>query len=224
MTILNESHLTIDTTTPQLTIGEIQISADRRTAKGAEPLPDAERIRRVVLPAGYWTGVSCTLNSQHSQALTDTLHTALKDLANARLRDYLTEEPLARTVPLSDYTVPALLAWNSLTAASRGALTVDRDEVIAWFKTSQLFTQFAKAPAVQQMLEQRCAALAANNHGLKTVEDASGLIAMLAGDSESPIAIEMISRLNSIVQQLSAKVSRVPTLAELAAQAATAGL
>lgn len=217
MTTINETHLTIDTTTPSLSIGQIQVSADRRTAKGAAPLSDSERIRRVVLPAGHWEGVSCALHGQQSQALTDTLHGALKELACARLRDYLTEEPMARTVPLAEYTIPALLSWSTATASSRGALTVDRDEVTEWFKTSALAARFAKNLGVQQMLEGRCAALAANNHGIKTAEDANGLIAMLAADAAHPIAIELISRLNSIATQLAAKVAKVPTLAELAA-------
>ena len=202
--ILNTTELTIDTVTPALTLGQIQVSADKR----GKELSDAERIRRVVIPANHWGNLSASMNGSASQGLTDILVTGLKTIAAARLRDYLTEQPLARTVALADYTVSSLLAWSNDTSSSRGSITFEREQVEAWFPTSKLFTVMAlKGKGFTDFVGNRLATLAAKNHGLKLPSDADKLITLLADDSDTPLASELIQRLAHISKALSAKTA-----------------
>lgn len=198
--------LTIDTVAPELKIGEIPVSADRRSTKEA-PLTDAERIRRVVLPAGTWSTAAATLAGTHSQALTDVLTQALRSIANDRLKDYLAEQPLARTVALADYQVGALLAWSADTATSRGSLTFTREQVEAWFPTSTLAARFTgkENAAKLAFVGNRLATLAAKNHGLKQESDADKLITLLAEDAENTLVVELIGRLQHIAKGFAAK-------------------
>jgi len=213
MTILNNStECTIDTITPVLQLGQIQISADRRTST-ANPIPEDQRIRRVVLPANYWGTLQATQNGNTSQSLTDILTNGLRTLANARLKDALQENPLARTILLADYSVSSLLAWSADTASSRGALTFDRDAVSAWFPTSKLFTVMAtKGAGWTDFMAQRLGCLAAKNHGLKKPEDASKLIVLLADDAGlalDNLANDLIQRLTHIEKSLTARTATV---------------
>jgi hypothetical protein len=206
MTKLNETHITIDTTTPNLQIGEIQLSADRRTVKGQPELKDYERIRRVVLPAGTWNGIETTFNGNQIQSLTDAIQQAIKKLASDKLRDFLEENPLARTVPLTEFTIPAILAWSSETAASRNSLTVTKEQITDWYLTSKLAAAMKeRSQGAYSLLQQRCEAMAANNHGLKTVEQALKMITLLADDGEHPVVIEMLGRLSAIERALTEK-------------------
>jgi len=205
MTKINEAHITVDTTTPALSIGEIQLSADRRNVEGQPKLADRERIRRVVLPAGTWGELTAHHNRQNnSQALVDVLTAAIKKLAGDKLRDYLENEPLARTVPVAAFTIPAILAWSTETAASRNSLTVTREQITSWFATSALHTAMrARGPEYVALVQQRCEALAANNHGLKTLEQVSKLVVLLADDAKHPTVVEMLGRLASIERAIS---------------------
>ena len=123
MTTINSLELLIETVTPVTYIGQVQLSADRR----GKELTSAQRIRRAILPASHWGDYSAALAGTASQSLTDLLRTSLIAIASARLRDALEENPLARTVPLADYTIAALLTWNAESATTRGALTWRRD-------------------------------------------------------------------------------------------------
>ena len=159
MTIINETNVAIETVVPSLKLGEIQISADRRSTK-EKPLTDAERIRRAVLPANHWGELAATLNGERTQGLTDILREALKQLAADRLRDALAADPMLRTVPLADYSVSALLTWSTETAASRGSITFTRDEATNWFAKSataaaMLTKHGAKGLAVISLLTNR---------------------------------------------------------------------
>jgi hypothetical protein len=206
MTKLNETHITVDTTTPNLQIGEIQLSADRRTVKGQPELKDHERIRRAVLPAGIWTGLESTFNGNQIQSLNDAILQAIKKLASDKLRDFLEENPLARTVPLAEFTIPAILTWSSETAASRNSLTVSKEQITEWYLTSKLAAAMqARSQDAYTLLQQRCEALAANNHGLKTTEQVLKMITLLADDSEHPVVIEMLGRLSAIERALTEK-------------------
>lgn len=216
MTKLNETHITIDTSTPTLQIGEIQLSADRRTVKGQPELKDHERIRRVVLPANHWEGLTSEYKNETIQSLTDAIQQALKKLASDKLRDYLDEQPLARTVPLAAFTIPAILAWSAETAAGRGALTVTAEEIDSWYATSALRTlMLTKSADHVKLLQSRCTALAANNHGLKTVAEVTKMIALLADDAKHPTVIEMIGRLANIERTMTAKVTKAISLDDI---------
>ncbi len=221
MTTINNTQVTIDTTVPTLSIGQIQLSADRRSTT-ANKLSDAERIRRAVLPAGHWGELAASLNEARSQSLTDILRTALTSIASDRLRDTLAAEPLARTIALNDYTVPALLAWNSETAAGRGSITFTREQVEAWFTSSATLTSLlakwqatgktaAQLTALQQFVANRFATLAAKNHGLKDEADASKLAALIdSADLEgtsAALVTEILGRLDAIGKQLKAKAA-----------------
>lgn len=202
MTILNDTSITIDTVQPNLTIGQIQLSADRRSTK-EKPLTDADRIRRAVLPANTWGELSASSNEQRNQGLTDILLTGLKQLASERLKDFLNEEPMARTIPLNYFTITNLLTWSADTAASRGSLTFDRDAVLNWYPTSAIFiTMKAKGNQVTEFILQRLTALAAKNHGLKTPQEATKLITLLSDDAESTLGGELIQRLAHIEKAL----------------------
>ena len=212
---VNTTEIVIETVVPQIKLGEIQISADRRSTK-EKPLTDAERIRRAVLPATAWGELAATLNAERSQSLTDILRESLKQLASNRLRDELEENPLQRTIKLENYSVQALLAWSSETAASRGSITFTRDQATNWFAKSataaaMLAKHGAKGIAVVQMLTNRYGALAARNHGLKDASEATKLISIidpadLEGESAA-LTTELISRLESIVKALTAKAN-----------------
>lgn len=209
MTIINNTEITIDTVTPALTLGQIQVSADKR----GKDLSDSERIRRVVLPANHWGTLNVIHNGATSQGLTDVLTNGLRTIANARLRDFLQENPLARTVAASDYTVTALLSWSNDTATSRGSITFEREQVETWFPSSRLFTAMsAKGKQYSDFVGNRLATLAAKNHGLKTPEDADKLITLLADDSETPLVSELIQRLAHISKSLAAKVDTKKTI------------
>lgn len=205
MTTINNTEVTIDTVATPAKIGEIILSADRRSTK-EKPLSDAERIRRAVLPAGIWGNISASANGTTVQGLTDILTNGLKALGNSRLKDILEENPMQRTIALKDFSVSALLAWSEETAASRGALTFDRDAVIEWFPSTKLHeTMKAKGQQYIDFMQQRLAALAAKNHGLKKAEDADKLIALLADDEDNGICPELIARLAHISKSLSAR-------------------
>lgn len=205
MTIINNREATIDTVTTDLQLGQLLISADRRSTKD-KPLTDSERIRRVILPAGHWGELSAAIGGTPSQGLTDVLRTALRDIANARLKDYLAEQPLARTVALSDYTIPALLSWNADTASSRGSITFTREDVEQWFPTSAIFAAMAKkGQQYVDFIGKRLATLAAKNHGLKKAEDADKLITLLSDDANSALGSELIQRLAHISKSLTTR-------------------
>lgn len=207
MTILNSKEATIDTTTTELSLGQILVSADRRGSK-EKPLTDAERLRRVVLPAGHWGELSAAADGTASQGLTDLLRSALREIANARLKDTLSENPHQRTVALSDYTVGALLAWNSDTAATRGSITFTREQVEEWFPTSKLYQQMQqKGAQFVDFVGKRLATLAAKNHGLKKPEDADKLVTLLSEDATSAIGSELIQRLAHISKSLSQRTA-----------------
>lgn len=209
MPIINGTHASIDTVSAALTIGQIPVKADRRTTK-EKPLTDAERIRRVVLPAGHWQGIAGTMAGEHSQALTDLLTAGLRGIADARLRDFLEEQPGARQVALADYTVGALLAWNAETAASRGSITFTRDQVVEWFPGSKVAAaMIAKSLQHRDLVLQRLAALSAKNHGLKKPEECDKLTALLADDASAencqPLVVELLARLDGIRTSMTAR-------------------
>jgi hypothetical protein len=204
MSIINATELTIDTVTPALKLGEFQISADKR----GKDLTDSERIRRVVIPANHWGNLAATANGTASQGLTDVLLNGLRTIAAARLRDYLSEQPMARTVAVADYTVTALLAWTNETASGRGAITFEREQVEAWYPTSNLAAAMAaKGKQFVDFVGNRLATLAAKNHGLKLSSDADKLITLLAEDADSPLGSELIQRLAHISKTLAAKTA-----------------
>jgi hypothetical protein len=217
MTTINNTSITIDTTVPTLSIGQIQLSADRRSTKEA-PLTDAQRIRRAVIPANHWGAISADLNGVANQSLTDILRGALQAIGSDYLRDCLTSDPMMRELPLSALTVQALLQWNAETSTSRGSITFTREQVEAWFKSS--FTKGAleakhagnaKLPAMLSLLATRFATLAAKNHGLKEPSDCDKLIALidpqeLEGSSAS-LVTEIMGRLDHIKKQLASKAA-----------------
>ena len=207
MELNNNTEVTIDTVTPELKIGEIQLSADRRSSKET-PLSDAERIRRVVIPANYWGELSASANGTANSGLRDILINGLRAIGSARLKDVLTENPLQRTVKLSDYSVTNLLAWSEETAASRGSLTFDREQVEAWFPSTHLHQQMKeKGEQYITFMSNRLAALAAKNHGLKKPEEADKLITLLASDTENGICSDLIQRLAHISKSLAARTN-----------------
>ncbi len=133
MSLISNTLVSVDTVVPTLSIGQIQVSADRRSTS-TNKLTDAQRIRRVVLPAGHWGELKGSLNGDASQSLTDLLRVALVGVANDRLRDILAEAPDTRTVELASFTVSSLLAWNAESAVSRGSFTFTREQVEEWFR------------------------------------------------------------------------------------------
>ena len=212
MTTINSTEVTIDTTATAAKLGEIILSADRRSTK-EKPLSDAQRIRRAILPANYWgnleaSAISATGEVTKIQGLTDVLMSGLKAIGSARLKDSLDENPMLRTIALKDYTIAALLAWSEETAASRGALTFDRDAVLEWFPKTKLHAAMkAKGAQFVELVQNRLAALAAKNHGLKKAEDADKLIALLADDSDNGICPDIIARLAHISKSLAARTA-----------------
>lgn len=217
MTIINNTAATIDTVVPQLTIGQIMLSADRRSTK-EKPLTDAERIRRAVIPAGHWNHDDASIAGSKSQALTDLLREALRTVANNRLRDILAEtNDGARTINLSDFTVPALLAWNAESASSRGSITFTREQATDWFNDSATAKALAakhgpvKAGPILAFLSNRYGALAARNHGLKDAADADKLAAIIdPADTTGPqaaLVTEILSRLEHISKALAARAA-----------------
>lgn len=215
MSILNNLQATIDTVVPTLALGQIQISADRRSTK-EKPLTDAERIRRVVLPANYWGEMEATLNNEKSQGLTDVLREALKSIAGDRLRDLLATDPMVRTVELKDYSVSALLIWQSESASSRGSITFTRDQATNWFASSataaaMLAKHGTKGLAIVQMLTNRFGALAAKNHGLKDESEALKLASIIDSSdldgAEAALVAEILTRLDHIAKTLKAKAA-----------------
>jgi hypothetical protein len=208
MALINNTEATIDTVAPALNIGELQLSADRR----GKELADHERIRRVVLPAGHWGELTAGLQTykgyEASQGLTDVLREALRDIANARLRDILAETPQQRTVALADFTVGALLAWNADTASSRGSITFTREQVEAWYPASAIGQQMKqRGTAFVEFVGKRLAALAAKNHGLKKPEEATKLIVLLEADASTALGAELIQRLTHIEKSLTQRAN-----------------
>ncbi len=221
MTTINNISITIDTTVPTLSIGQVQLSADRRSTK-EKPLTDAERIRRAVLPANHWGELTASLNGDKSQSLTDVLRIALVAIASDRLRDTLAAEPMQRTIALADYTVPALLAWNAETASGRGSITFTREQIETWFDASvtraSLINKWADTgktdaaiATLAAFVRNRFAATAAKNHGLKDAADADKLTALLdARDldgKEAALMTELVGRLQHISKALTAKAA-----------------
>lgn len=212
MTIINSNQLTIDTVVPAINLGEIMVSADRRSTK-EKPLTDAERIRRIVIPAGHWQEITVSLNGAKSQALLDLTRSALTSIASARLRDTLAETADgARTVDLKDYSVDALLTWNAESASSRGSITFTREQVLEWFDGSATADAVlakhgaVKGAAIIAFLTKRFGALAAKNHGLKDESEALKLAALIAEpDSTGPraaLTAELLQRLDHIAKTL----------------------
>lgn len=217
MSLITTLATEILTVVPELQLGQIQISADRRSTK-ENKLSDAERIRRAILPANHWGEFSALLNGEKSQGLTDILREALKQLASDRLKDSLAAEPQLKTIDLADYNVSNLLKWSTETAASRGSITFTRDEVTNWFAGSATAANIKtkhgdKAEAILSFLSNRYGALAAKNHGLKVEAEAIKLMVLIADadtDAASPAAAlvaEIVGRLDSIAKQLKAKAA-----------------
>lgn len=221
MTTINNIEVTIDTTVPALSIGQVQLSADKRGTK-EKPLTDAERIRRAVLPAGHWGELAASLNDSRSQSLTDVLRGAMAALASDRLKDELAANPLQRTIKLADYTITALLTWNSETAAGRGSITFTREQVEAWFLTSttrlslrmkwmQAGKTASEVEALTAYVSNRFATLAAKNHGLKEETDTTKLSALIdpadLDGTSAALVTEILGRLDAIGKQLKAKAS-----------------
>lgn len=213
---INSTEVVIETVVPQLKLGEIQISADRRSTK-EKPLSDSERIRRAVLPQNCWGEISATLNSERSQGLSDILREALKQLASDRLKDALQENPLLRTIKLQDYSVAELLKWSNETAASRGSITFTRDQATSWFTSSQTAASMltkhgeTKGAAINTMLQNRFGALAAKNHGLKDESEALKLMSIIhpedATGKDAALVTDIMGRLDAITKQLKAKAA-----------------
>lgn len=216
MTVISNTLVSIDTVVPTLSLGQIQLSADRRSTK-EKPLTDAERIRRAVLPANYWTDYSATLNNERNQSLTDILRVKLVEIASDRLRDTLAANPDARTITLADYTIPSLLAWSMETASSRGSITFTRDQAQDWFDRSETAKGMvakhgaAKGVAILQYLRNRFGALAAKNHGLKDEAEALKLTTIIAEadttGEDAALVTEILSRLAHIAKALAAKAN-----------------
>lgn len=208
----NSNTLHIHTVSPALKLGEQMISADKR----GKELSDSERIRRIVLPASLWNGISATLNTQHSVGLQDVLLAGLRRIASDRLKDTLTETPALREVPTEHYSIAALLAWNEESASSRGSITFTREDVEQWYPTSAVFRIMAtKGQQWTAYIGNRLGTLAAKNHGLKKPEDAAKLITLLADDSSTALVAELISRLSHIERSLSAKQADALSLDDL---------
>lgn len=213
--IINNSSIPVQTVVPSISIGEIQLSADKRSTKKDEKLSDAERIRRIVLPANYWGELAATTNGERSQALTDVLREALKRLGSERLKDALAENPMTTSVNLSDYSVSALLTWSSETSSSRGSITFTREQAESWYDASETKRQLAnkhqanpKLAAILSMVRNRFGALAAKNHGLKDEADATKLLALIApADEETALTTEIAGRLTHIIKSLAAKAA-----------------
>lgn len=212
--IINNSSIPVQTVVPSISIGEIQLSADKRSTK-ENTLTDSERIRRIVLPANHWGELAASINNERSQSLTDVLREALKRIGSERLKDALAENPLLNVVNLSDYSVSALLTWSSETSTSRGSITFTREQVETWFDSSAtraaLATKHAANPKVAAFLSvarNRFGALAAKNHGLKDEADAIKLMTLIAEDDHSTaLTTEIIGRLEHIAKTLAAKAN-----------------
>lgn len=216
MSLINNTSVTIDTVVPTLSIGQIQLSADRRSTK-EKPLTDAERIRRAVLPANHWGNYSATIEGTANQSLTDVLRTKLVEIASDRLRDTLAATPDARTISLADYTITSLLAWSMETASSRGSITFTRDQAQDWFDRSETAKGMvakhgaAKGVAILQYLRNRFGALAAKNHGLKDEAEALKLVSIIADEdttgTDAALVTEITARLAHIAKALAAKAN-----------------
>lgn len=210
------SKLKVSTVVPAFKLGEIMVSADRRSTKD-QKLTDAERIRRIVLPENHWGSLEATINAQRSIDLTSILRDALKRLASDRLADKLAEDNYMTTeIDAADYTVAALLAWSADSASSRGSITFTRDEVTAWFTTSQTRTAIAakhkdnpKLAAMLSLVEKRFGALAAKNHGIATAKDATSLYALISKEDASgesaALVTDIQARISHIIKSLTAK-------------------
>lgn len=210
--LTNEQSVVIQTTTPEIKLGEILLSADKRSTKD-EKLTDAERIRKAVLPANFWGEVKATHNDQASQGLTDILREQLKKLASDLLRDKLAENPQLRQIALTEFSIPNLLRWSEETASSRGSITFTREQVESWFKASATRSNLAtkhssnpKLAALLDMVSNRFGALAAKNHGLKDAADASKLLSIIATeDMDTPLVTDIVGRIAHIEKTLLAK-------------------
>lgn len=217
-TLINNIAVAIQTVSPQLNIGEIMLSADKRSTKEA-PIKDEERIRRIVLPSNTWGNLSAMMNDERNQSLTDILKNSLVKLGSDRLRDILAETPMLRQVEVSNFTVSALLKWSEETATSRGGITFTREQAENWYASSVTKTanadkwatagkNAATITTMHQFVSNRFGALAAKNHGLAKADDATKLMAMIATeDADSSIAVEIIGRLEHINKTLAAKAN-----------------
>jgi hypothetical protein len=163
MTTINQTHLTIDTTSIEPTIGQLVISANRRgnKAKGIE-IPKEERIRRVMLPAGHWPELRSTIDNIFSQPLTDILRERMRKLAGERLEELLTAEPLARSVPASLFSLSELLAWSTETSTNRGSIGYSAEDVESWLEEESTIIKAlalrtdAKAAALAKDYIEKC--------------------------------------------------------------------
>jgi len=225
MTVINANEITVDTVSTAAKLGEVIVSADKRSTSET-PLTDAQRIRRVILPVGHWgnlTAGTVGLDDSYKkvQGLTDILTAGMRSIANSYLKEMLSENDSLRTVALADFTVSSLLAWSTETAASRGALTVTKEEIEKWFPTSKLFGVMqargvteGKGTAYTDFMGKRLSALAAKNHGLENDEGANKLIVLLEADAATAgdsIAIELVGRLASIAKKYLAKTKESAT-------------
>jgi len=225
MTVINTNEVTVDTVATPAKLGEIIVSADKRSTT-ENPLSDAQRIRRVVLPSGHWGNLTAGVADLEGtykkvQGLTDILVSGLRSIANSYLKETLSENDGMRTVSLADFTVASLLAWSTETAASRGALTISKEDIEKWFPTSKLFAVMQardaaekKGTAYTDFMGKRLSALAAKNHGIKDDVGCAKLVVLLEADIATPgdsIATELVGRLAHIGKTFAAKTKELAT-------------
>lgn len=221
MAIINETHATIDTTATDpkaLQLGQLVVSADRRSTS-KQKLTDAERIRRVVLPAGAFGSYTASIegNPDAANPLTGILTRALVDIASERLRAVLATDPGAKTVPLADFTASALLAWNAENAATSSA-GYTRKDIEEWFPTSSLHAVMAARDkeagnaaneGFVAFVSNRLGCSPQKNHGFKTEQDCDKMLTLLAADLEPKAADGTAQEPHELVGLLVARIEAI---------------
>lgn len=185
---------------PQETIGanELQIVC---TFKDTEkrPISAANKKRAVILPANIWNDPTQNLQGSFKVFVLD----AIEELAKSYLSAIVEESNWMRTqVPLADFQLENLLAWQNQRAEMSGRLNADA--IKAWAEGSVTVTnaRTAHGDKVAAALVDTFSKLAGPNHGLAP-ERATKILTKLwqAADSNDPTGVRVQLRMQGIIDK-----------------------
>lgn len=179
---------------------ELQIVASWKDTD-KRPISAANKKRAVILPANIWSATTANMENSFRVFVLD----AIEELAKSYLSAIVEESNWMRTqVPLADFQLENLLAWQNQRAESSGRLSAEA--IKAWAEQSATVTnaKTVHGDKVAAALVDTFAKLAGPNHGLAP-DRATKILTKLwqAADSNDPTGVRVQLRMQGIIDKAS---------------------